>query len=102
MAKKPRKRRTKAEAILHEARTEPSATSMTPVKSACSIMRRQRAFAKLDVAIEAARKRGRSPMSGTTTPSNPSIPSTLPAILLAAILNSRIARGRYNNEKSKS
>ena len=40
-------------------------------------------------------------MSGPNPPlTTVAIPVTLPAILLAAILNSRIARGR-KNEKSK-
>jgi hypothetical protein len=61
MAKKTRKRRTKAEAILHKARTEPSPTCYDPRQISLFDYEKVRAFAKLDATIaahEAARKRG--------------------------------------------
>ena len=59
---KPRKRRTKAEAILYKARTEPAATCHDPRQISLFDYDKAKAFAKLDAAIEAyeayeARKR---------------------------------------------
>ena len=56
-----RKRLSKAEAILRKARTEPSATCHDPRQISLFdyevIRAKAKAFAKLDAAIEAARKR---------------------------------------------
>ena len=89
---KNRKRRTKAEAILHKARTEPSATCHDPRQISLFDYDKARAFAKLDAAIqtygdglikayEGPQAPGGAVMSGRQPASTPiSIPSTMAAI----------------------
>jgi hypothetical protein len=58
MEKKTRKRRTKAEAILHKARMEPSPTCDDPNQITIFDYEKSRAFSALDAAIEDALKGG--------------------------------------------